>query len=73
MPNPMDVIHCPHCGSVDAPEVLTWGELSQQESASASSSFAVCCVVREGGCGATGGFAQTPMEAREKWNRRVRQ
>jgi hypothetical protein len=51
---------CLHCGSATAPFVIAESRVD----------FAVCCNRNNGGCGATGGFARTVIEAIMNWNRR---
>ena len=65
---------CPHCGA-DVAEFADCEELEccrHFERCPAPLRYvAVVCSWIAGGCGATGGFAEDPAEAAEKWNRRA--
>lgn len=65
---------CPHCGKRVA-EIVSDLELGSCDSYEGDphycpESFTVVCNVHEGGCGATGGYAETKEGAARKWNKR---
>ena len=51
---------CPHCGKNNTVYILKEGK-----------DYAVICDFSWGGCGACGGFRETPKEAAEAWNMRA--
>jgi Lar family restriction alleviation protein len=66
---------CPHCGGTNI-ECLSNYEIEEYEQEDINSdphgvSYTVVCNVRKGGCGATGGFADSKEDAIEKWNCRA--
>lgn len=72
---------CPFCGSASAPEVLTEAQIQctgcdtytcDCECHSCEErNVAVCCVLGNGGCGATGRYDTSPKKAAAAWNRRA--
>jgi len=73
----MNINSCPFCGQQHTLEIIRGSELmdEDQEYWMHSESFAVICSAAKpngkGGCGATGGFMQTEVEAVNVWNRRA--
>lgn len=66
---------CPFCGKTDTLIVISCMDLQEcknyRECADESAYVAVVCSANLGGCGASGGFAETREEAIEAWNCRV--
>ena len=61
---------CPFCGNVRAVKCLTADQIDSRYE-DCPSFYAVVCDYSEGGCGATGGYRDTPEEAVDTWNRRT--
>lgn len=65
---------CPFCGDKEAAKIFDQNELNcileDEFGYLDNPSFRVCCSIRNGGCGACGGFRATPEQAAEAWNRR---
>ncbi len=66
---------CPFCGEKETAEVFDQNELDGIYKGDLGyyddPMFAACCAIRNGGCGACGGFRVTPEQAAEAWNRRA--
>lgn len=66
--NNMLLYPCPFCGEQESLKLI------QQESQSIDEDmklpYAICCSIHSHGCGATGGYYNTPIEAITAWNRR---
>lgn len=68
------LLPCPFCGSSAAPEILLHAEIERREhdeDEGNPDSYAVCCCVHEGGCGAVGGYEVVREKAAGRWNRRT--
>jgi len=59
---------CPICKKTVA-KICTHAEMEQREED--KDWYCVACNFQEGGCGASGGYRETPEEAAEAWNVRV--
>lgn len=62
------LLKCPFCFSESAPELLTAAEVLKD--VELPESYAVCCALSNGGCGATGGYNIDKYVALANWNRR---
>ena len=66
---------CPFCGEKETAEIFDQNELDGIREGefgySDDPNFAACCAIRNGGCGACGGFRAMPEQAAEAWNRRA--
>lgn len=68
---------CPFCGKTRALEIIKGSDLmdEDQEFWEHQESFAVICSAKvpdgKGGCGACGGFDETPVGAISNWNMRA--
>ena len=60
---------CPFCRKSDSVAVYSAAEISKDPNE--LECYAVCCDIEKGGCGATGGYKDTPEEASENWNQRA--
>lgn len=72
--SPQGLTPCPFCGHEAAPTCMFVKDISPplSPSPSCASRRVVCCDMSRGGCGATGGDADTPEAAIANWNRRTR-
>ena len=64
---------CPCCGKTDTVGLTDCHELQECKNFECCESYGYVCIVcdvNKGGCGASGGYAQTADEAAQKWNRR---
>ena len=61
---------CPFCGNKKV-NVESYNEINGKDDDDENESYAVICSVFEGGCGATGGYKDTPEAAFENWNQRT--
>lgn len=60
---------CPFCGGVN---IMVYKErLTAPDSAGNEFTFAVICDFNSCGCGASGGYRPTSIEARTAWNKRA--
>lgn len=63
-----DILPCPFCGSARRPTITAWVE-------DPGFGYTICCDASgwsgTGGCGASGGWGETPEEAIDAWNRRA--
>ncbi len=65
---------CPCCGKTDTVGLTDCHELQECKNFECCESYGYVCIVcdvNKGGCGASGGYAQTADEAAQKWNRRT--
>lgn len=63
-----DILPCPFCGSARFPTITAWVE-------DPGFGYTICCDASgwsdTKGCGASGGWGETPEDAIEAWNRRA--
>lgn len=60
---------CPFCGEKESLKLIQ--QESQDEDEDMKLPYAICCSIHSHGCGATGGYYDTPVEAITAWNRRT--
>lgn len=64
---------CPFCGK-DLAKLITCAEEACTDDCPGKCermTYAICCPITKGGCGATSGFRKTPKEAEAAWNKRI--
>lgn len=69
----MNLKPCPFCGKIEI-VVLNANDISEAEPDDdrwEPACYAVVCDYNAGGCGATGGYCSTDLEAAKAWNRRT--
>ena len=67
--NNMVLYPCPFCGEQKSLRLIQ--QESQNEDEDMKLPYAICCSIHSHGCGATGGYYDTPVEAIIAWNRRA--
>lgn len=66
-----ELIPCPFCGLTDSLRVLDENEINEWEEFLLKNPwYAVLCCSTKEGCGATGGYRETEVEAVVAWNMR---
>ncbi len=68
-----DFSPCPFCGNINVELTICSDTMCDDKDCAGCRcrTYAVCCNLHAGGCGATSGYRITPGEAVEAWERRV--
>lgn len=68
-----DYSPCPFCGNSNIVLTVCSDTMCDDKDCAGCRcrTYAVCCNLHDGGCGATSGYRQTPEEAIEAWEMRV--